>query len=139
MLSVRYRKNIMLKSLQLFKDGYRGLTSASSSAQSLSQESKRAPSKLKENIVQRVNQVTLGMKESPIILSVLGQALATTNEQDLLKMIRIVHNELENLLIEFDDTFINDMEVTSVGKLHPDEIKVLEIGDTVIQQVTFVD
>jgi hypothetical protein len=75
------------------------------------------------------------MKEAPIILSVLGQALATTNEQDLLKMIRIVHNELENLLDEFDLEF--NAELIEAIKQPP--VRVLQIGDTAIEQVTFTD
>src|SRR4030095_6280629 len=130
MLLVRYRKNIMLKSLQLLKDGYRGLTSASSSAQSLSQESKRAPSKLKENIQNRVNQVTSGMKEAPIILSVLGQALATTSDIDLIKMIRIVHNELGNLITEYE--FDEAKQIAT-------ETPVIELNGYQIEAVTFTE
>jgi hypothetical protein len=77
------------------------------------------------------------MKESPIILSVLGQALATTNERDLMKMIRIVHTELESLIDEFDEEYLDTNVTWSERKAS--EIKSIVIGDRVIEQVTFTD
>lgn len=120
----------MLKSLELLKAGFRGSISALSSEQSSFQESKQAPSKLKENIRLRVNQVTNGMKEAPIILSVLGQALATTNDNDLIKMIRIVHNELGNLITEYE--FDEAKQIAT-------ETPVIELNGYQIEAVTFTD
>jgi len=93
----------MLKSLELLKSGYRGLTSASLSAQSSSQESKPAQSELKKHILNRVSQVTQGMSEQKIILSVIGQVLATTNEKELLRFIGMVNSELNKILDEFSE------------------------------------
>jgi hypothetical protein len=89
------------------------------------------------------------MKESPIILSVLGQALATTNERDLMKMIRIVHNELESLIDEFDEEYLDTGISYSSRKAQAviddylaareKSIPVLEIGEHKIEAVTFTD
>ena len=59
-----------------------------------------------------------------------GQALATTNEKDLLHMIRLVHMELGNLLDEFD--LVQAMEI---AELTP----VIEIGEHRIEAVNFID
>ncbi len=132
----------MLKSLELLRNGYRGLTSASSSAQSLSQDLKQAQSELKKSILKKVQEVTNGIPQQPIILSVVGQALATTNEKDLLRMIRLVHMELEKILDEFDDDKIvsfkipaNTLEVNQVIPVTP----ALEIGEHRIEAVKFID
>jgi hypothetical protein len=93
----------MLKSLELLKNGFRGLTSASLSEQSLSRDSKPAQSELKKSILKKVQEVTNGIPQQPIILSVVGQALATTNEKDLLHMIRLVSVELNKLVDEFGE------------------------------------
>lgn len=88
----------MLKSLELLKNGYRGLTSALYAEQSSSQESKPAQSELKSDIIQRVKEVTNEIPQQPIILSVVTQALASTTEDDLLKMMVTVRDELTKII-----------------------------------------
>ena len=88
----------MLKSLELLKNGYLGLTSALSVGQSSSQESKQAQSELKNDILLRVREVTSEIPQQPIILSVVTQALASTTEDDLLKMMVTVRDELSSLI-----------------------------------------
>lgn len=90
----------MLKSLELLKNGYRGLTSALSAAQSSSQELKHRQSELKNDILQRVKEVTREIPQQPIILSVVTQALASTSEDDLLKMMVIVRDELTTIIMK---------------------------------------
>jgi hypothetical protein len=63
--------------------------------------------------------------------------LASTNERDLMKMIRIVHNELESLIDEFDEEYL-DTNIT-YSQRKADEVKTLIIGNATIQQVTFTD
>ena len=88
----------MLKSLELLRNGYRGLTSALSVAQSSSHESKQAQSELKSDILNRVKEVTNEIPQQPIILSVVTQALASTTENDLLKMMVTVRDELTTII-----------------------------------------
>jgi hypothetical protein len=70
------------------------------------------------------------MKEAPIILSVLGQALATTSDIDLIKMIRIVHNELGNLITEYE--FDEAKQIAT-------ETPVIELNGYQIEAVTFTE
>ena len=88
----------MLKSLELLKNGYRGLTSALSVAQSSSQESKPQQNELKNDILRRVKEATSEIPQQTIILSVVTQALASTDEKDLLKMMVIVRDELTKII-----------------------------------------
>lgn len=50
------------------------------------------------------------MPEQKIILSVIGQVLATTNEKELLLFIGLVNNELDDILIQFDDELIEELK-----------------------------
>jgi hypothetical protein len=50
------------------------------------------------------------MPEQKIILSVIGQVLATTNEKELLRFIGLVNNELDDILIQFDDELIEELK-----------------------------
>lgn len=123
----------MLKSLELLKNGYRGLTSALSAAQSSSQESKQAQSELKSDILQRVKEVINEIPQQPIILSVVTQALASTTEDDLLNMMIKVRDELTNIIakhqLEMFDSQIDLVE----------SIPTLELGNHKIEAVTFID
>ena len=108
----------MLKSLELLKNGYRGLTSALSAGQSLSQELKRAQSELKSDILLRVKEVTNEIPQQPIILSVVSQALASTTEDDLLKMMITVRDELTTIInkhtveiVETEITYHEDLVI----------------------------
>src|SRR5215510_3340607 len=102
MLSPHYQKNTMLKSLELLKRGYLGLTSASCSEQSSSQELKPVQSELKNHIKNRVKQLTSGMPLQPIITSTVDQALDGTTDADLLDVIRKASDELIDILELFD-------------------------------------
>lgn len=123
----------MLKSLELLKNGYRGLTSALSAEQSSSRESKQAQSELKNDILSRVKEVTNEIPQQPIILSVVTQALASTDENDLLKMMVMVRDELSRLIIKHQVRDFLKMEL-------PETISpVLDLGNHKIETVTFID
>src|SRR5262245_39831387 len=109
MLSLLCQKNIMLKSLELLKRGYLGLTSASSSEQSSSQESKPVQSELKKHIEKRVKNLTEGMPLQPIITSTVAQALDGTTDNDLLDVIRKASGELDDILETFDTNFVKEL------------------------------
>lgn len=75
--------------------------------------------------------------------------MATTNERDLMKMIRIVHNELETLIDEFDEEYL-DTGITYTSRkqqkilddyliARENSIPTLEIGEHKIEAVTFTD
>lgn len=123
----------MLKSLELLRNGYRGLTSALSVGQSLSHESKHQQSELKSDILRRVKEVTNEIPQQPIILSVVTQALASTTEDDLLNMMIKVRDELTNIIakhqLEMFDSQIDLVE----------SIPTLELGNHKIEAVTFID
>lgn len=123
----------MLKSLELLKNGYRGLTSALSVERLSSHESKPAQSELKSDILRRVKEVTNEIPQQPIILSVVTQALASTDENDLLNMMIKVRDELTNIIakhqLEMFDSQIDLVE----------SIPTLELGNHKIEAVTFID
>ena len=116
----------MLKSLELLKNGYRGLTSVLSAEQSSSHESKQAQSELKSDILQRVKEVTNEIPQQPIILSVVTQALASTTEDDLLKMMVTVRDELSRLIMKHQVRDFLEMELPeNVSPVHKIEGSVL--------------
>ena len=123
----------MRKSLELLKNGYRGLTSALSAGQSLSQELKPAQSELKSDILLRVKEVTNEIPQQPIILSVVSQALATTDEKDLLNMMIRVRDELSRLIAKHQlEAFDSQIDLV-------ESVPTLELGSHKIEAVTFVD
>src|SRR5215471_8308353 len=95
-------QNIMIRSLQLLKNGFRGLTSSSSSEQSSSQESKPAQSLLKNHIISRVMEVTSEMTERPIIISVLRQALDGITDTSLLGFVKLCRREFDDIIVKFN-------------------------------------
>lgn len=118
----------MLKSLELLRNGYRGLTSVLSAEQSSSHVSKQAQSELKSDILRRVKEVTNEIPQQPIILSVVTQALASTDENDLLKMMVTVRDELTAIITKHQ---VNDfLEL---------DIPTLELGNHKIEAVKFID
>lgn len=57
------------------------------------------------------------MPEQKIILSVIGQVLDGTNDEQLLKFIGMVNQELDSILLEFSPTKELPREVTAVESL----------------------
>ncbi len=88
------------------------------------------------------------MPEQKIILSVIGQVLATTNEKELLRFIGMVNSELNAILEEFDvqewtESFKYDASCVHCQAMTSHDkhfyAKVLEIGEHKIEAVTFID
>lgn len=133
MLWLRYRQNIMIRSLQLLKNTYRGLTLPSSSEQLSSRESKQVPSKLKLEITRRIKQTTDGMPEQKIILSVIGQALGGIADDKLLMFIKMVNNELDELI----DTFGVETQEILLKALGEEALRTLDgqSGDMASNQI----
>lgn len=50
------------------------------------------------------------MPEQKIIHSVIGQVLAGTEDNQLLKFIKMVNVELDNLIVTFDRTVVNEFD-----------------------------
>jgi hypothetical protein len=94
----------MTRSLQLLKSGFLGFSSHSSQEQSSSQESKNPQSELKKRILSRLSEA-LNQAPGPqkkLILSLVGPALDTTTNEELLGYARRAYDEFGAILMEFD-------------------------------------
>src|SRR6266511_396825 len=86
----------MTSLLQSWKNGFRGLTSASSSARSSTIELSNRRSSLKEHIIKRAKEATkdIPIAQRKLVMSTVIPALDTVSDEQLLTWIKLVTDEL---------------------------------------------